>query len=203
MALRPDQVARLPRLYHLTPAENLESVLRAGLRPGGAPSQFEARLLRRDCVYLADERNVAAQLMGEDDVMWGDAVVSLDPGALDPARFRADEDYWRGDAMSRGIGSDAASILAHVPGIDEPDQVARQFADLARIAYAGTIPAALLRLDFLWPRQDLPGQAALRAQVRGAPHFGAGVTAPALLSALAKRWRWGAWERAELGLRAR
>lgn len=193
-------MARLPRLYHLTPCENLENVLRTGLRPAGAESQFETVLLRPDCVYLAGLGVVEAQLQGYDDISWGDAVVSLDPRDLEPGRFRADEDYWRGEAMSRGISSDAASILAHFPEIDEPASLEAQFQDLARIAYAGVIAPALLRLDFVWPRQDLPDQATLRTQVRTSATFGRDLTRSTFLHEIARRWSWGAWERSELGL---
>lgn len=193
MPLTPPQVARLiqargPRLYHLTDAENLVAILVQGLVPGKA-SQFEQHLLRTGCLYFCDLRTARSNLLGHFDAGWGDAVVSVEITALNPVSFRADEDYYRGEARSRGYDTAATSILARFPGVDEPKAIAAAYLDGGTIAYAGAVRPALLRLELVPPRPDLPAIEPYRARLRSAEHYHSGLTEPSFLRDLAHAWK--------------
>lgn len=193
MSLTPRQVARLiqvrgPRLYHLTDAENLVAILAHGLVPGKA-SQFEQHLLRTGCLYFCDLPTARTSLLDHFDADWGDAVVSVEIAALNQIDFRADEDYYRGEARSRGYDTAAASILARFPGIDEPEAIANAYLDGGTIAYAGAVRPALLRLELVPPRPDLPAMEPYRARLRSAEHYHSGLTEPSFLRDLAHTWK--------------
>ena len=186
------------RLFHVTPTRHVASVLAHGLEPS-RPSQFDAALLRPGCVYLCTLRVATETLTGMMDVEWGDAVVSLDPLALDPGRFVADEEYWRGEGQEiaacegdTGLASGAAAaLLARFPHMDEPDWILASALEPGTIAYAGPIPASDLRLDFV-PRRARR----LRREISARSDWGSGISDPSTLEAIDRAQpRLRAWRR--------
>lgn len=142
-----------PVVCHQTPAENVADILERGLVPGRA-SNFGPGLVRPGAVYLCS----LAASADPGDQAWGDAVLHVDLGALDPARLCADEENWRGTAevFERRVGYDAASLLGAYPHMDRPEEILESFVGCGTAAYLGPIPPGALRLDSVAHRGDLP-----------------------------------------------
>ena len=136
-------------LYHCTPAENLEAILREGLGGPSAEAQSAPGLLRPGAVYLCTLWT--AVHTGFDE--WGDAVLSVPIAALDGALFVGDADNYRD-----GTGDPSASaVLARHPEMDQDDEVAAMLLqDSGTVAYAGPVPPEQLAVAIFAGRPDLP-----------------------------------------------
>lgn len=160
--LLEDYIAERGRhLFHLTDAANLPDILRRGLRPSGADSEYERSLVRADHVYLCDAA-LARQTLAGHLADWGDAALAIDLTGLDPALLHGDEDYWRGELMDEGAtDTGRANVLRLRPDLDTPETVFASLRDGGACCYGGVISPVYLRIAELPVRPDLPQLAGL------------------------------------------
>jgi hypothetical protein len=119
MALTPELFARLvedqPYLYHVTQIDHVPAILREGLRPAsehGQPRDVRFWAPRPGHVYLFTSDEQAFESARYQDEELGDVslrqpnrpvVLRIETAKLDPARFKADEDFFFNMAAPSGF----------------------------------------------------------------------------------------------------
>jgi hypothetical protein len=149
---------RSPFLYHLTAAENVESILVLGVVPGAGESEHDRKLVRPGHVYLCNGATAIRSIRGQFDQSWGDAAFRVDIRTLESKRFNADEDYWRGHEFGHGrvVAPEWKALRRAFPKMDEPERVHDCLLEYGSVAYRGRISPSLLLLCRLPRRADLP-----------------------------------------------
>lgn len=143
--------ARGAFLYHLTDAENVDSILAHGLVPGIGEPRFAPTLTRPGHVYLCNRITALRSLWGHFVCSWGDVVLRVDLRLLEPSRFNTDEEYWRDFEYPDGtvVGPDWLTLRSAFPHMDEPPEVYQCLWDSGCVAYSDRIaPDALTVWQF-------------------------------------------------------
>jgi hypothetical protein len=149
---------RNPFLFHLSDAENVESILVRGITARGGESNFDQRLTRPGHIYLCNRITALRAMNGHFDCSWGDAVFRVDVRKLEIARFNSDEEYWRGYEFRDGsvVAPDWRSLKKAFSKMDEPAQVYSCLVQFGSVAYKGKIRPDLVELCWIGARPDLP-----------------------------------------------
>lgn len=138
---------RGPFLFHVTDNECVDSILRQGLVPGAREPNFDPHLSRPRHIYLCTHRTAIWSLSGYFDCTWGNCVLRVDVRHLNPRRFNADEENWRGEHANGFVAEGGWRRLKRLfPQMDAPENVYLCLLSHGTIAYRGEIPATAIEL---------------------------------------------------------
>jgi hypothetical protein len=186
MALRPEDFTKLPEtLYHVAQRDDLGNIMVEGLRPAselGRSRDVGFFAPRPGHVYMYTDISEAMDSgrWNEEEIGWDDegnevdvrrndpVMLAINKNLLDPAKFKADEDYLfhrdhlydYGEApqsypKERQMGYNSLGEWAQEKGLDDPQVTWDSAQNNYTLAYEGTIPPdAITILDHLQQDQE-------------------------------------------------